>query len=142
FIFAFWLLLKKAETKTHQTLILCGMGVYLLSFFIEILTNQKELFFPSTSYTIGDIFMLLFILYYFWRLSSSKKILGFYKERMFWVSTGMLFFWLGSLPYFGLFNLLSTRYPHLLLNYSWVMISLNYLMYGLFTVSFLWGKEN
>lgn len=143
FIFAFWLLLKKAETKPHRILILTGMGVYLLSLCIETwIKSQKTLFFPSISYTIGNIFMLIFILYYFWKLSVSANILAFYKERMFWVSTGMLFFWLGSLPYFGLFNLLSEKFLPMLKSYALVMLFLNYLMYLLFAASFLWGKEN
>lgn len=143
-LFAFWLFLKKAETRPQKTLILTGMGVYLLSFFIEILLKEemKELYFLSFSYTVGNIFMLIFILLYFWKLSVSEKILFFYKERMFWVCVGMLFFWLGSLPYYGLFNYLVKNFMSILPGYAWVMLSLNYLMYTLFAVSFIWGKEN
>lgn len=144
FLFAFWLFLKKAETRPQKTLILIGMGVYLLSFFIEILLKEemKELYFLSFSYTVGNIFMLIFILLYFWKLSVSEKILFFYKERMFWVCVGMLFFWLGSLPYYGLFNYMVKNFMNILPAYAWLMLSLNYLMYTLFAVSFIWGKEN
>ncbi|NBA87353.1 hypothetical protein GVN16_16380 [Emticicia sp. CRIBPO] len=144
FLFAFWLFLKKAETRPQKTLILTGMGVYLLSFFIEILLKEemKELYFLSFSYTMGNIFMLIFILLYFWKLSVSEKILFFYRERMFWVCVGMLFFWLGSLPYYGLFNYMVKNFMNILPAYAWLMLSLNYLMYTLFAVSFIWGKEN
>ncbi len=144
FLFAFWLFLKKAETRPQKTLILTGMGVYLLSFFIEILLKEemKELYFLSFSYTVGNIFMLIFILLYFWKLSVSEKILFFYRERMFWVCVGMLFFWLGSLPYYGLFNYMVKNFMNILPAYAWLMLSLNYLMYTLFAVSFIWGKEN
>ncbi len=143
FLFAYWLVLKKMETRLHKTLIWSGMGLYILVTLMEVWQKGTDgIPFLTISYTLGNIFLLAFILLYLWQLAVSEKVLYFYRERMFWVSVGMLFFWLGTLPYFGLYNLLSTSYPGILESYAWVMLGLNYLMYILFAASFIWGKEN
>ena len=140
FLFFFWLFYKNTAQKT---LIWVGIGLYLCCFFIEIFLSEKinGYHFLSFSYSVGNIIMLVFIFQYFIKLSNSDRILYFYHERMFWVSLGLLVFWLGTFPYYGLFNFLMHQHFQLFLNYSWVMIFLDYAMYILFAVGFLWSKE-
>ena len=140
FLFFFWLFYKNSQKKR---LILIGSFVYLISFIVEIFIAERinKGYFLSFSYSIGNIVLLVFILQYFYYLVFTERILFFYRERMFWVALGLLVFYLGTFPYFGLYNLLVTKHFKLLISYTWVEIFLDYTMYLLFAASFIWGRE-
>lgn len=140
FLFFCWLFYKNSQQKK---LILIGSIIYILSFIAEILLAEqlKSYSFFSLSYSIGNIVLLVFILQYFYYLIFTERILFFYRERMFWVALGLLVFYLGTFPYFGLYNLLVTKHFKLLISYTWVEIFLDYTMYLLFAASFIWGRE-
>lgn len=141
FLFFFWLFFKNGSPRK---MVLAGVALYILCFFIEIWMNRQgnKFYFLSFSYSIGNIILLILIFQYFISLSGSERILHFYHERMFWVSLGLLLFWLGTFPYYGLFNLLMKKHFDLFVSYSWVMIFLDYAMYIMFAISFVWSKEN
>jgi hypothetical protein len=140
FLFFFWLFYQNSQKKRF---IFIGVFVYLLSFFIEVgfAEKVKSGLFLSFPYSVGNLILLIFILQYFYKLIYSDRILFFYRERMFWVALGLLIFFLGTFPYFGLYNLMLTKHFDLLVTYTWVEIFLNYTMYLLFAASFIWGKE-
>lgn len=140
FLFFFWLFYMNSQKKLP---IIIGSVVYVIAFLIEIfwVDTMKSSYFMSFSYSIGNIILLIFILQYFYKLIYSDRILNFYHERMFWVSLGLLVFFLGTLPYFGLYNLMLYKYFDLLVSYTWVEIFLNYTMYLLFAASFIWGEK-
>jgi hypothetical protein len=140
FLFFFWLFYKNSQKKK---LILIGSLIYVFSFIMEIFLAERinKGYFLSFSYSIGNLILLVFILQYFYYLIFTERILFFYQERMFWVALGLLVFYLGTFPYFGLYNLLLTKHFKLLVSYTWVEIFLDYAMYLLFAASFIWGKE-
>lgn len=140
-LFYLWLYYKN-NPKLKDVLII-SLVFYLVSFLVEyiIYKDNPSQFFSSLVYLISNFILLIFILTYFFNLSTSNKILNFTRERMFWVSTGLLIFWLGTLPYFGLHTYLSANYFDLFLSYTWVVAILNYVMYSLFICSFIWGKK-
>ncbi len=140
FLFFFWLLSKYSQMKLP---IITGGVVYLLVCFIEFaeINTLSNDYFMSFSYSVGNIILLILILQYFYKLIYSDKILFFYQERMFWVSLGLLVYFLGTLPYFALFNLMLSKYFDLFVSYSWIQIFLNYTMYLLFAASFIWGEK-
>jgi hypothetical protein len=140
FLFVFYLF--KNNLKYNKLVWGC-ITVYIISFLIEIIyenINQKNVFL-SVSYSVGNLLLLILILRYFYFLIYSERILSFNTEPMFWVSLGLLLFYLGTFPYYGLYNLLKTKYFDILVSYTWIMIFLNYAMYLLFAASFIWGKE-
>ncbi len=140
FLFFFLLFYKNIQKKLP---IIIGSVVYIIAFLVESLwfDTMKSNYFMSFSYSIGNIILLIFILQYFYILIYSDRILYFYHERLFWVSLGLLVFFLGTLPYFGLYNLMLSKYFDLLVSYTWVQIFLNYTMYLLFAASFIWGEK-
>ncbi len=140
--FTFMFYLFKKNLKYDRLVWFC-IVVYVMSFWIEFLyenINRKNIFL-SVSYSVGNLLLLILILRYFYFLIYSERILSFYTEPMFWVSSGLLLFYLGTFPYYGLYNLLKTKYFDILVSYTWIMIFLNYAMYLLFAASFIWGKE-
>lgn len=140
FLFFFWLFYKNGQKKLP---IIIGSIIYMIAFLIETfgVDTMKSNYFMSFSYSIGNIILLIFILQYFYKLIYSDRILNFYRERMFWVALGLLVFFLGTFPYFGLYNLMLSKYFNLLVTYTWVEIFLDYTMYLLFAASFIWGEK-
>lgn len=140
FLFFCWLFYKNSQQKK---IVILGSCIYIVSFIAEMLLAEKmkSRYFFSFSYSIGNLILLIFILRYFYYLIFTERILFFYRERMFWVALGLLVFYLGTFPYFGLYNLLVTKHFKLLISYTWVEIFLDYTMYLLFAASFIWGRE-
>jgi hypothetical protein len=143
FLFMYWLFYKTLPNQSK--LITTGVLIYVFAFVLELVLDSHPIgkdVFLSFSYTIGNIILLVFILNYFYGLVNSDRILAFYHEQMFWAALGLLLFYLGTLPYFGMYNYMRYNYMSLLINYTWIVIFLNYIMYLLFTVSFIWRKTN
>ncbi|MDZ7934584.1 MAG: hypothetical protein U5M51_06400 [Emticicia sp.] len=139
FFFIYWLFYKNLQSK----FVIIGGFVYFIFFIIELFfieITTKNLFL-SLSYSVGNIILLIFIFIYFYQLSFSDEILTFYRKQMFWVCLGFLIFYLGTLPYYGLFNLMLQKFYDILVVYTWVQVSLDCIMNILFAASFIWGKE-
>ena len=142
FLFFHWLYYQFSTTREKRRIIVCGV-IYIIAFFIErvFLNDPQKYSFSSFSYTIGNVVLLFVIFQYFIRLINSERILYFYHERLFWISCGLLLFYLGTSPYFGLNNYLYNSYPNIFWKYVYVMYFLNCSMYLLFAASFIWGKD-
>jgi hypothetical protein len=138
FLFYFWLLFKMTN-KTHPALFVIGLLVYVAFFLTEYFfyPTIKSAFFLSVSYTTGNLVLLIFIFLYFLKLIKSNELLHFYKTTGFWVAAGLLIFWLGSFPYYGLMNFMWPTYKSIFLAYTWVVTFLNYFMYLSFILGFL-----
>jgi hypothetical protein len=141
FIFFYWVYLQNANTQKRKYLILSCFLVYLLSFIADqLFFSGKKLFFLSFSYSIGNLTLLVAIIAFYIQLAGSNDIMQFKKIRLFWVSLGLLIFYLGTLPYFGLFRLLFYEFKSTYVIYTYVMFACNWIMYILFTISFIWAR--
>lgn len=140
-LFYYWLF-SNDERLGKKLPLYIALG-YLVAFGFEKTANafNYSSSFGSFSYTIGIIGLLVLIVRYLYLLSNSDDILHFKNQPMFWISVGLLIFWLGSLPYYGLFNYLYQNFPQLFASYTWVAMVLNYLMYSLFICAFLWERK-
>lgn len=146
FSFYFWLYYKQFLNKRYKSLRylpLTAFAIYAVCFIMELtlLVNIKELkWFTSISYTIGNLFLLILILAYLLRFSRSEEIIYYKTNNMFWVSVGLMVFFLGSFPFFGMANYLYENYQQLFFRYKILTYLLNYIMYALFSIALLWGK--
>jgi hypothetical protein len=135
-LFFFWF-----ERKKDKAWVLSGIVLYVLSFFAELfILNDKKFWFLSFSYTTGNIVLLITEFLFFYRFINSSEILAYRSSMMFWISTGLLIFFLGSFPFYGLWNTLAVNYPTLFNNYWMVAMGLGCVMYLFFCFSFIWGK--
>jgi hypothetical protein len=141
-IFYLWLFSK--DISGNKTIFKTGISLFLLSIFIEFYFKEgiSEFSFSSFSYLIGNLIMLINILVFFFDMSKSNRIMYFQTDRMFWITLGLLIFWLGALPYYGLFNFLNSNYYNILETYCWFVMTFNYIMYTFFIFAFLWGKKS
>lgn len=142
FIFFFWLFYK-CSNNIKRRLPIVFVGIYLLAWLIDVFyLSNKSFWFYSFSYTIGNLLLLILILRFFKKLTLSDEILYFKQNVLFWISFGLLLFYLGTFPYYGLRNTLVLNYKSIYLTYSSIVIILNCMMYLMFTFSFIWGKPN
>jgi hypothetical protein len=132
----------KSLSSNRKILIIIGSALYIISWLVEnTIFNKADYYFRSLSYTFGNLFIAIYTILYFIEFVNSSKILGYKKSAVFWIVLGMLVFYVGTFPFYGLYNELAKNldifYP-----VAWVAMSLNYCMYLLFTIGFIWGKAH
>jgi hypothetical protein len=129
--------------KKRPLLFIIGMVLFVISLLLEYtLLRSSHPFYASLSLAIVNIFFLIYCLMYYIQLINSDRLITFYNSLSFWFCTGLLVFYLGCLPYFGLYNILATKfYKTIFLPYTWVFVVLNYIMYSLFVIGFIWNKK-
>lgn len=128
--------------KKNKPLILASLILFLSLVCLENIFLSKEHFYSiSLTLSYGCLSVLFLSLSYFFSLISSDDILFFTRLMPFWFCLGLLVFYLGSFPYLTFFNSmaeLKTRNAYHI--YRWVFIFLNWIMYLLFTIGFIWSK--
>lgn len=132
----------KTLSSTKRILIITGAVLYIISWIIEeAVFAGAGYYFRSLSYTVGNLFIAIYTILFFTEFVRSDKIIGYKKLSIFWIVLGMLIFYLGTFPFYGLYNeLLKDR--EFFRSVAWVAMSLNYCMYILFTIGLLWGKPH
>jgi len=141
FLFFFWLFYMYFKNSRQKMLPLIGAGIYLVCFTIDRLYLSKHEFaFFSFSYVVGSIVLLVLILVFLLRLVRSDEILHYKTNMMLWVSLGLLLFFLGSLPFYGLYNTLAAKYSNVFNTYWIVQMCFDYCMYLFFAFAFIWGR--
>ncbi len=120
FIFFFSLFHQSYKLSKYKWLPIVCMAVFLVSWIMDLLYFSKlQFFFYSFSYTIGNLLLLILILGYFIRLVTSDAILNFSHDMLFWVSTGLLLYYLGTFPFYGLRNTLTKNYKEVYITYHY-----------------------
>jgi hypothetical protein len=143
FFFFFWVFYNSFENPKNKRLPIVCAGIYLVCWLTDVLYFSNHVYwFYSFSYTIGNLLLLILILRYFIQLVTSDAILTFKNNMLFWVGTGLLLYYLGTFPYYGLRNTMVNGYHDLFQKYSYIMFILNCLMYLSFSFSFIWGRPN
>ena len=146
FLFFFWIFHMAFRRIIYSHLPMICTCIYIACwladiFYLRIYFNQSKFWFDSFSNTMGNLLLLILILRYFTELVSSDAILHFKSDMLFWVSTGLLIFYLGTFPFFGLYNILARVDQEFFLTYKYIMYVLNCIMYLSFTFSFIWGRS-
>lgn len=141
FLFLFWLFHQYFRGGPARKWPLIAAATYLLALLVDLCyISGTRHFFDSFSYTIGNILLLILLLRFFLQFSNSDEILEYKTAMMFWVSLGLIIFYLGSLPFYGLRNTLNDQYRSLFYEYWRIQYLLGYLMYGFFIIAFIWGR--
>jgi hypothetical protein len=85
----------------------------------------------------GSFFSVLFAVMYYHQLIIAREIQSLRRLPEFWIATGMLIFYLGALPYFGMLNFLIKYNMDVARSLLKVLKVLDTLMYLLFSYGFL-----
>jgi hypothetical protein len=93
-------------------------------------------------YVFGSILVLTCCVIYFGELLLDVDVINLFRVPMFWIATGLFFFYVGNFLYYGVLEyvwnditLISERF------YSPVSAILNVLLYALFSVAFLCNMQ-
>lgn len=137
FIFFYWLYAYQSLKKNK--LFWLFLTLYLLSFIpIEFYFSQLKVVY-SFNYTIGSFLLMILVFLEFRKQIKNDDILEFKSNKMFYINIGVMLFYVGTLPFFGLYNLI-VKEPEIWNIYYLYFLLSNCLMYLLFTASFIWGK--
>jgi len=141
FLFFFWLFYRYFINSRQKILPIWGAVIYIAGFTIDrIYLGKLQFIFSSFSYVVGSIIILVLVLIFLFHFMRSNEILQYKTNMMLWVSLGLLIFFLGALPFYGLFNTLVVNYPDVFDAYWIVQMCFDYCMYLFFAFAFIWGK--
>jgi hypothetical protein len=126
----------------HKINVLVSLATFIVVVFFENLLLSKEHYFTvSTSLSYGCLAVSVGAIMYLLNLVKTDAILDFKKNMGFWVSIGLLLFYVGSFVRFTFGNSLgfnSNNSITAILN--WTFLILNYIMYTLFAIGFICSK--
>ncbi len=109
------------------------MGI--ITYFVEL----GEVFALSTN--VGIIILMLLVVFEFRKQIKNDDILKFRDNKMFYINTAMIIFYVGTFPLYLFGNEMSNEYPKIIEIYYIYFYIANCIMYLLFAASFIWGKE-
>lgn len=139
FLFFYWLYTVKSLGK-HKLFYLFS-ALYLLSFIPSELFFKGDKRIYSLNYTFGCLLLLILVFMEYYKQINSDNILTFHKNKMFYINLGVTLFYIGTLPFWTFFSLLSMYKT--IWNWYFIYFAIScIIMYILFSLSFIWGKQN
>ena len=146
FLFYFGIFYKTFQTKKLKTFTLFVSICFLIYLLINFIFLDGFHTFNSLAFTIGSVLTILFCLLYFGALYNADGFINYFKIPMFWIATGILFFFVGNFLYLSFLNyILENNLDSGGNIYEVIIITLNLLLYCFFSIGFLsnqsWKKK-
>ncbi len=88
------------------------------------------------TFITGALLTMVCTIFHFWQLLNSDEILEVKYKLSFWISTGLLLFNMGMIP----LMLLSSHLNFSEIQFYILIITLNFILYGCYSIGFLWTK--
>lgn len=139
FIFFYWL--YGAKSFNNKTLFWTITMLYLFSFIFSALYFKERRIIFSFNYTFGCLILMVLVVMEYYKQITSSDIINFNKNRMFYINLGVTLFYIGTLPFLTFYSLLRDYTQIWNIYFDYFLIS-NIVMYVLFSISFIWGKQN
>jgi len=139
FIFFYWLYAVKSFN--HKKLFWILSFLYLLSFIPSELYFKGSKIIFSFNYTFGSLILMVLVVMEYYKQITSSDIINFNRNRMFYINLGVTLFYIGTLPFWTFYYLLVNYMQIWNVYFDYFLIS-GIMMYLLFTISFIWGKQN
>ncbi|MDT0556547.1 hypothetical protein [Patiriisocius hiemis] len=89
------------------------------------------------AFVTGSVCLLLLTFFHFYQLLKSDEVLVVKHKLSFWISTALLLFYIGIIP----LMLLSKYLGFKAMSYNLVLIILNIILYGCYSIGFIWTKK-
>lgn len=138
YVFYSFFFVSHIESSTYRKI-----GNLLLVFYSVFRFSNlifSEISFGANSYTnmtIGTLMLLIIIFYYYYQLLQSDLILNFYKSFPFYVSVGLLVFYLVLNPIVIYESFYNKKNPEFIEVYRYILTIVNIFMYTCFTIGFM-----
>jgi hypothetical protein len=142
FLFFFGLFFLYFRKNACSWLPVAAALLYIVAKAADILWVDYNAFsFTSLSYMAGNVMLLVLIVMFFIKFNLNDDISDTRSQIMFWICIGLMLFYLGTFPFYALWNNLVRHHPLLWQKYWWGTMALNCLMYAFFTFGFIWNKK-
>ncbi len=110
--------------------------LYVCVAIIDIIITPNNSF-VTFAYTLGTLLIIVCCVYYFFELFHYPKPKNLAREPSFWICLGLLVFYCGTLPYFGMMTFISAVSQRVV-KALWVLLDIaNIMMYTFFIIAFL-----
>lgn len=140
YLFFYWLFSTQTIQKRNKIGIALLSISYVALLLFEYLHKSKAAFL-SISYMFGSLFLLIIVFNYLYNYIKEGDIIHFKKNPFIFISIGLIIFYIGTFPFYGIKNYLWTHYRIIGNNYWFVATTLNCVMYCMFTLSFLCNNK-
>ncbi len=137
FIFYFFTLYHVVRNSLVKKLITILSFSFIPLCLINIFFIQGLGKLHTVTYSLGCLLIIGLTIFYFYELFRLPKFISLTRAPAFWISSGLLFFYCCSFPYFALSDLLEGSAPFILNNFDKIINVLNILLYSLFSIAFV-----
>jgi hypothetical protein len=137
FVFYLFILYSIIENSAAKKIIIGVIFVYVPASLINIFFFQGLNSLHTITYSIGCLSIVGGCILYFFEVFRARQIINLLHEPGFWISSGLLFFYSCTFPYYALTDLLKGSAPFILNNFWTILNVLNILLYTLFTIAFV-----
>lgn len=137
FLFYFFLFYKTFEKQNLKIIIQLMAVLFVTYYFYNLFFGTGFFIFSTAGNTLGSILIIICCLLYFVSLFKSELILNYFRIPMFWIATGLLFYFVGNFIYLSLMGYIVKHNLDTAGNFYVLLVTLNFLLYGLFTSGFL-----
>jgi hypothetical protein len=144
----YFFIFHKALYRTEFKLFVKLLSILFLLFAAYNLAFGESLYrFNQHTNSLGTLLLLITCLLYFAESFMSEFTINFFRTPMFWITTGLFFYYAGNGLYLSLLSyILKNNLDRGGEIYSKMTVGLNVLLYALFTIGFLcnwkWKKRN
>jgi hypothetical protein len=139
FFFFYWFYHRCLHKRLHKKYCVAFAAVSIVFRILEFTVWRDEKFsFSSLSYLVSSVFLIALMMLYLAQFMRSDNIIHYHRHFDFWVTLGLLVYYLGSFPLFAFYNYLHSVEPDFFFGYWRIQMFLNILMYLIFSFSFIW----
>ncbi|MEM9982084.1 MAG: hypothetical protein AAF734_06285, partial [Bacteroidota bacterium] len=112
-------------------------SVTILMPIVFLLTLSDWHLYNTTGVVINNIIIIFIIITYFLDLLRKPTVVDLIRLPLFWISVGLLFFYIGNTPFHGILNYLNQHYRQMAVEYMLLTHILIIIMYICFIIGFL-----
>jgi hypothetical protein len=142
-IFTSWLIFKNTALyhPKRARWILYAIAVYIICWVIDfiVIPDPSSEAYTSSNSVGATVILFALALFYFYYINS-EDIIVFKRARIFWVSAGIFLYYIATLPFEGLRNILLEQ-PKVFLIWWYIYMGLACTMYLLFIIGFICAKK-
>jgi hypothetical protein len=140
FLFYALLFYHNLELPKLKKIVKFFFPFYIICFITNQLFGQGIYEYNRYTSLLGAFFMVVFVCFFFYEtiLPSTTQI-KLFQMPFFWVTVGLLFFYLGSVIIYAMYEYLSNNHfqKQSLMIFQVIISSLNVILYGSFSIAFI-----
>ncbi len=133
FVYLFILYRQNIKGRKSKSIVILFLSIYVFVYIINGFFENYLIQFQSIPYIIAAFFLIITIIIYFIETLNSDRILHIKKRLLFWISVGLLLYYMGNLP----FRIVRNYYTEL--SSSTAMILVNFSLTIVMNVCFIIG---